>query len=252
MMLLPQVMATLVNITYNYLEIVLKLPSDEHRSRFYAVIAAYDSVAYVGLFVAFSWQVLPVYRAWRALRGHGTIDVAAVDDARRRALRLPAWAFGLGTAGWLTGGIVFPVVLDVLSMPNGAERFRHFVFSFTISGLIAVTYSVLAVEFVAVRVLYPGLWLDARKLRESARSELAHVEGRLGLLQFLAVLIPLAGAALMVGVGPADPQAQEYQTFRFLVTALLALGMVGLGLAILAGSQLRQAVAVLTSSGRKP
>ncbi|MFO0846431.1 MAG: serine/threonine-protein kinase [Gemmataceae bacterium] len=252
LMLLPQVIGTVVNITYNWLQIVNKYLNADQSALFWDVlIPAYDSFAYVGLFCLFLWQVLPVYRAWGALRRGEPIDAAAVDEARRQALRLPAWGFGLATFGWLAGGVLFPLLLGVPSMEGGVTVFRHFVFSFTISGLIAVTYSVLILEFVVVRALYPALWLDARKLPETASRELEHVEARVGLLQFLAVLIPLAGAAMMVGVGPVALDEQSYPTFRFLVTALLSLGMAGLGLAILAGSELRQTVAVLTSAGRK-
>ena len=129
--------------------------------------------------------------------------------------------------------------------------YGQFLFSFTISGLIALTYSVIAVEFVVVRVLYPGLWLDARDLRQRSHRELQREEGRLAVLQFLAVLIPIAGATLMLSVGPEDFTPSSYRTFRLLVTALLALGMVGLLLAILAGQELRQAVAAFSASGRR-
>lgn len=251
LMLLPQVIGTVVNITYNWVQIVRHLDERQTWLFWYVLIPAYDSFAYVGLFCLFLWQVLPVYRAWTALRDGQPIETATVDEARRQALRLPAWGFGLATFGWVAGGVLFPLLLDVQSMEGGLKVFHHFVFSFTISGLIAVTYSVLVLEFVVVRTLYPALWLDARKLPQTAGEELGHVEARVGLLQFLAVLIPLAGAAMMVGVGPVALDEQAYPTFRFLVTALLSLGMAGLGLAILAGTELRQTVAVLTSAGRK-
>jgi hypothetical protein len=110
-----------------------------------------------------------------------------------------------------------------------------------------LTYSTIAVEFLVVRVLYPGLWLDARRLRATARSELGREEGRLALLQFLAVLIPLSGAVLLLGLAPE----KMHLSFRLLVTALLAAGMVGLGLAILAASAVRQAVDALTARGQR-
>jgi sulfite exporter TauE/SafE len=56
----------------------------------------------------------------------------------------------------------------------------------------------------------------------------------------------LAGALLMIGVGPETFQAASYQTFRLLVTALIGLGMLGLGVAIAVTSRLRQTAAVLT------
>ena len=55
----------------------------------------------------------------------------------------------------------------------------------------------------------------------------------------------------MLSVGPGDFTESNYSAFRLLVTALLAVGMVGLGLAILAGHELRQAVAAFTASGKR-
>ena len=64
------------------------------------------------------------------------------------------------------GGVLFPLLIDVLTSDSvAAMTYWRFLFSFTVSGLIALTYSVIATEFVVVRVLYPGLWLDARGLR---------------------------------------------------------------------------------------
>jgi hypothetical protein len=188
-------------------------------------------------------QVLLVFRTWRKLSQPGLIEPAEVDEARRRALRLPLWDIVLACVGWLPGGLVFPLVLHLATGNLEPKVYWHFLFSFTISGLIALTYSAIAAEFVVVRVLYPGLWLDARQLRTTARGELAREEGRMAVLQFLAVLIPLAGASLLLSVGGKNLLDLS---FRVLVTALLAVGMVGLGLAILAAKELRQAVDALT------
>jgi len=70
------------------------------------------------------------------------------------------------------------------------------------------------------------------------------VDRRLGVFQFLAVLIPLAGALMMIGVGPETFTPDEYRTFRLLVTGLIALGMTGLGVAILVVSRLRRTLDV--------
>jgi hypothetical protein len=195
--------------------------------------------------------VAPVFRTWRELSGQAAVDRSRVDAARRQALRLPGWAVVLSCLGWLPGGLLFPLALDVLSGPLGEETWWHFLVSFTVSGLIALTYSVFAVQFVAQRVLYPRLWADPQNLHPTARAELRPVGRRLLVFQLLAVLIPLAGAALMVGVGPEDFTAASYQTFRLLVTSLLAVSMAGLGIAMLASASLRHSLTVLTG-GSKP
>jgi hypothetical protein len=250
LMLLPQLIATVVNIGYNWLLIVGKLPEADRRA-FYWLVPIYNTLAYTVLLTIFFSRVVPVYRAWRALHGAGAIDTVAVEAARRQALTVPMWGFALASFGWIFAGLVFPFVLNQQTGSVSLFQFRHLLFSFTISGLIAITYSVLVLEFILVRILYPQLWLDALQMHEIAARELGHEESRMALLQYLAVLIPLAGAALMVGIGPDARAVESYPTFRFLVTGLLALGMTGLGLALLTGSELRQTVSVLVSPGRQ-
>jgi hypothetical protein len=56
----------------------------------------------------------------------------------------------------------------------------------------------------------------------------------------------------MVGVGPEQFTASSYQTFRFLVTAMIALGMAGFGIALSASSLLAQTLMVFIGSERRP
>jgi eukaryotic-like serine/threonine-protein kinase len=164
-----------------------------------------------------------------------------VPSARRRALALPVWSAGLSCLGWLPGALLFPLLIDLKAGPLPQKIFAHFVFSFTISGLIALTYSGLAVQWGVLRILYPRLWVDGSRFRETARREVASQNRRLRVWQFLAGLIPLAGAALLLSVGP-----EEFTVgFRILAIALIALGMAGLGLGLLIGSRIQQILAAL-------
>jgi hypothetical protein len=244
LMLVPQLAATAVNITYNLTQIVGWL-SPQQESCFWLVVLMYNAVCWPVCLGVFGRQVVPVGRAWQALARAGAVEAAAVDEARRRALTLPWWSAWVAGGGWLLGGVVFPLGISMGAGPVGPEVYGHFLISFAISGLIAITYSVLAVEFVVVRVLYPGLWLDARQMHALAGRELGGRQAQLSALQFCAVLIPLAGATLLLWMPATDSEL----TFRLLVTALLALGMAGLGLALVAGTELRQTVAVLASTG---
>jgi hypothetical protein len=234
-----------VNITYNSLRIQLTAPQS---SAFLFILIGYNALVYPLCLGLFFRQWFLVYRVWQGLTRPEPMDAAAVDEARLRALRLPRWCVVLSAVGWLPGGILFPLLIDLTAGGVDGMTYFRFLFSFTVSGLVALTYSAVATEFVAVRVLYPGLWLDARKMSQLAPVELAREEGRMRLMQFLAVLFPLAGASLLLGVGPEkfDPAGGGYLGFRLLVTAMMASGMLGLGLAIFAASELRQAVDALT------
>jgi hypothetical protein len=189
--------------------------------------------------------VLPVLRIWRRLDRTGPAEDLPVDEARRRVLRWPMWVVGLSCAGWLPGGVLFPVALHMLAGPLPPAVFGHFLLSFTISGLIATTYSLFAMQFIVLRVLYPGLWVDARQVRERAAAELRPLDRRLGLFQLTAGLIPLVGAVLMIGAGPDELTDAGYQTFRVLVTALVGLGVLGFSVANAASRCLNQTLSVL-------
>ncbi len=257
LVLLPHLLATVVNIAYNDSRIVKHL-SDEQQALFPVVTVLYNLVMYPFTLVMYLRQVVPVFRVWRKLASTEPIASLLVDAARRRALGVPRWGICLSANAWFLGGIVFPVALRFCAPGTlKLDDTLHFAISFTLSGLIAMTYSVIAMEFIVLRVLYPGLWLDARNMRAVAQEELRPAGRRLVLWQFLAVIIPLIGAILMIQGSPDTVDPGYYRTFRLLVTGLLSLGMVGLGLTLLAAGILRDTIAVLisgtpTHSSRRP
>jgi serine/threonine protein kinase len=245
--LLPHVLGSAVNITYNTLWIVDGL-TPAQQACFGRLVLGYNAVIYTGCLWLLYRLIAPVFRGWRRLLNAGPMTAAEATALRRHALTLPLWAVVLSCAGWLPGGILFPLGLSVLSEPVSVRESAHFLVSFTISGLIALTYSYFAVQFVVLRVLYPRMWTDAQGLRQHTRTELASLDRRLRLFQFLAGLIPLAGAVLLVSVAPE----QFTLTFRLLVTALIALGTAGFGLALVASSRLTQTLTALVGPNQPP
>ncbi|MFO0929014.1 MAG: serine/threonine-protein kinase [Gemmataceae bacterium] len=260
LMVLPHIPATIVNILYNLLRIVHPMRvvtgEGEFDVAFWRIVTVYNLFAWPICLVGLILVLRPIYRGWRLVtrRDSGEVAGAAaartVEAAHRWALRFPVAGAALAALGWFPGGVLFPLLLHGGGAPLTWNLFGHFLFSFTISGLIALTYTILAAEYVVLRVFYPMLWLDARTLRATARRELAAEDGRLAVLTFLAVLIPLAGATLMIGVAPEAMPGPDYRTFRWLVTALLGLGTLGLGLTLWTTGQLRQTMAVLVGAGR--
>src|SRR5260370_8210141 len=89
--------------------------------------------------------------------------------------------------------------------------------------------------------MYPELWPDGHGFRQAAAAELRSVGSRLRFFQFQAGLIPLAGAILLLSVGPE----QFTVSFRFLVTGLITLGMLGFGITLLASTPLTQPLTTL-------
>src|SRR5206468_12266293 len=130
----------------------------------------------------------------------------------------------------------------LLSEPVPPAVFGHFLASFTISGLIATTYSYFGIQLFVLRILYPRLWADPQAPRQQARRELGRLLGRLGLFELTAGLIPLSGAVLMLSVGPADRLTLG---FRLLVIGLIGLGMAGFAAAPWASGRLSRTLHVL-------
>jgi serine/threonine protein kinase len=243
--LLPHALGSLVNITYNGVRIVSAL-TPRQQAVFLYVLVGYNLLVY-GLAVTMFFRVLlPIMRVWRRLSGPDPPAAAEVTTTRRQVLTLPLWVIVLSCLGWLPGGLLFPLAIHLFAEPLAPGVFGHFLVSFTVSGLVALTYSYFGVQFVALRLFYPRLWIDGRGVRQQAREELRTIERRLWLFQALAGLIPLAGAVLMVQVGPEEFVAGNYQTFRVLVTALIALGMAGFGIALLVSNRLSQTLTALT------
>ena len=246
--LLPHLVGSAVNIAYNDLRIVGSLTPAE-RKTFLNLVVGYNCLAYPLSLLAGLCLIIPLYRGWRRFTGPCDLAEADVRSIRRKLLNVPIWVVMLSCAGWLPGGVMFPLALNLLSGPISAEVFGHFILSFTLSGLIAMTYAFFGVQLISLRVLYPQLWINAARLDQAAAEELRPLARRTAFFQLLAGVIPLVGAVMMVGVGTEELNAP---TFRFLVTALIALGMAGFGLAIAAASAIHRTVSVLAGMERRP
>jgi hypothetical protein len=138
--------------------------------------------------------------------------------------------------------VVFPVAVGLADDTPDWSDFGHFVLSFVLSGLVALTYSFLAIQF----VLLHGLYLPLTHAGQDAgqmRRELRGVLRGLGAVHVLAALVPLCAAVLQVAFAPSVSSLG----FRLLVTGLIVAGMLGLGVAVGVVQHLRLLVARLTA-----
>ncbi len=242
----PNLIAGIPNIWYNAVRIVGNL-TDHQEFVFRAwLIPCFNVLAYgFGLWILFR-IITPVHRTWKRLQGGAELDETEATALRQKALRFPLWAVGVAAVAWVVGGVIFPLVLDIAAGPVAGWVYWHFLYSFTISGLIAVTYSYFGVEYVTVRVLYSRFWADPAGLRLAAADELRAHEPRLRLFELLAAAIPLAGALMLILGAPMHFPL----SYRLLVGSLLVLGMIGLGIALLVGRLLTRTLTVLTGTQR--
>ncbi len=238
--LVPSLLGSCINISYNVLCIASSLTTDQ-MAMFHRLLLIYNLTVYP-LCVA-----LLVHRA-RPLsftRSSG-LDAAQL---RRRIVTLPVWIVGLGALGWIPGGIVFPLALHVSAGPVNAAIFGHFLTDFTLSGLIAVTYSYFGAETILLRVLYPRYLIGQPRPREAARNDLRGVPRRIRMAQVLAAIIPLVAAILIVLMGPVEQEGDEM--FRFLVVAVIDLGMIGFSFSLTAVGVLQKTLQALIGGPRE-
>jgi hypothetical protein len=244
---LPHVLGTAVNICYNAVCIVHDHLTAEQQIAFQHIAMLYPTVVFTVAFGIALRVMAPIIRVWRLLSGPDLPDDGAVARIRRHALQLPAWDVFLSCLFWLPGGLIWPLFIDWSAGPIHGDVYKRFFIGCTISGLIALTYSLFAVQFLALRVLYPRLWVDARGLRHESRAELKPLDWRLGVWQLMAGLIPLGAALLAL----ADPDDETHGIFRLLLTVLILLGMLGLTMALSASRQLQQIFGALSGGARR-
>lgn len=243
LVLLPQVAGSAVNIPYNATQIVGHL-TKQQENLFLQLVIGYNAVVYPIGVTMLVFAVLPVWRCWHALARGQHIPNGQVEAARRRALRLPRWTAILTAIGWFPGGFLFPAAIAIFEPPLSGQMAAHFIASFCLSGMIALAYSLCGVEFVVLRVLYPGMWRTARGFSETARQELAPVSMHLRWIGRLAVAIPLLAAMGILGLGGE----QANLVFRWLLFGLVALGVLGSMVAAGVTRGLSQVIVALTST----
>lgn len=236
--LLPHFLGSIVNITYNATQVRL---TPDQETAFLLTSVGYNAVIYPVCLLAMYLTVQPVYRGWAwflRTQGYPPDGVLAL---RRRVLGLSDRAVAFGLLGWMPGALIFPVCIDLLAGPLPWEEYTHFAVSFVLSGLIATVYSYFGVQAVALRVMYPHLG-DADSHEPGVRrAELSRAGQLLPIFLFLAALVPLAGAVLLVAVS-GDALSLS---FRLLVVGLIVLGMLGVGVAVLVSQRLARLLHLL-------
>lgn len=242
LVVIPQVVASVFNISYNMTQIVTHL-TDEQQQLFDKLVLVYNALMYPVALVLFAWAFIPVRRTWLRMHAATPLGAGEVTAARRQAMRLPLWVAGLTAAGWLPGGVLFPAILSLRTEVLSSHVWFHFIASFTLSGLIALAYSLLGSQFVIQRALYPRMWDDVRQFTAIARQELAPMAKRLAWIQLLAGSAFVA-AVLMLAFNDITPM------FRGVVASLIVLGWAGYQLATQVTGSLTQIVLALTA-GKK-
>jgi len=157
LIVVPHVFGSVVNISYNSVRIVDNL-TPAQQSAFSHLILIYNALAYPLCVWLMVRLLVPLIRVWRQLSGPDIPTMPRWRGSGAVCLRLPVWTRLPRLSRLVARRLSLPFALDRTAGPIDAEVYAHFMISFTISGLIALTYSLLGVQFLVLRVLYPRLW----------------------------------------------------------------------------------------------
>jgi serine/threonine protein kinase len=235
--LIPQLLADVLNLTYNATRTVISL-SFEQQKVFQALTLSYNLgfvpiVLY--LFVKRFAPIRDMVKRWDS----PTLTLTQQKEMRTRILDLPRVAILLTSLGWVPACFYFPFGIHLIKGPVSLDVFSHFLVAFLLSWWIALAYSYLYLEFVAIRIFYPHLWRGQLRIDRLATAELEGISRRFEGFQLLAVGTPLVGVALGLGMDAA-PKA--------ILLALLALGLFGAFHSIRVSRMLSQTISAFTQN----
>jgi hypothetical protein len=216
MALVPNLLASVFNVLYNFEEIILKWrPGEDIKDVFQQVIQTVNGVFFpLGLFI------LGVM-IWPVRQGLRRADAPGGARRRVRALALGRITAVICVACWLAAAVVWPIILTAKVGPPvpGTGLYLHFLTSFVVCGLIAASYPYFLVTYLNVRVIYPALLGKGGPGPEDGPA-LRTVGRVLARYRVLAAAIPLAAVGLLVWHGVTAEN-------RFAVTVLVVTGLAG-------------------------
>lgn len=248
-LLVPQILASAVNIAYNGTQIVGRLTT-EQQEFFVRLCLVWNPFIYLPCLVILAWRLAPMLKFVRDSKTNPFSALEGRELLRRQILNYPLWVTGVTTVGWFFSSFFFPTMIDHFKGPIALSVYGHFLISFILSWLIALTYSFTFVQFLAIRVLYPLTWVGCTQDRVSIRKELEPVGRRGGFFHFLGGVIPLAGAVLLVLSSQNQMSPSEYGVFKLLIISLIASGILGIFFSLKARDLLSKTLMAFTGMKR--
>ncbi|HVX63340.1 MAG TPA: serine/threonine-protein kinase [Pirellulales bacterium] len=238
---LPNLAASVLNITYNGFEIIRWLeprPTSEDSvySIYWLQIWVVNPIAYSLAIVLLVSLALPIVRAVRGTARDATEQRAA---ARRRALVFGDWVAWVSAAEWAISGIVFPLWLYLKDVSIDYSHFLHFLTSQTLCGLIAASLSFFLITCLTTHAFFPALVEPQQHDSESVRGlqALSQRTGRYFVLAMGAYFLAIF-AVLWLANSNDD---------RIAIAVLGAVGFPGFALAYALSGMIRRDISALAA-----
>ena len=238
--LVPNIVMSVLNIVYNWQEIVNRLSSDEQRMFWQSQILFTNSVAYtIGLgYVVYSRGRM--LQTLARLAGGRKVDPPPSSDMVRRCLTMGGAVAWITAALWCVSGFVLPAWLQHGTSEASRlspEQYAHFIASNLLCGMIAATQSYYVVTFLCVRFCYPWL-LHARTADVREVADLADLMRRGRVVLALTVSVPFVALVAAVFIN----------FDRAVIGALGGVGLAGCALAYLLDLMIRGDLAALAAA----
>lgn len=233
--LIPHIIAGIINLLYNSMRIVSNLTPIQ-QSVFERMVPIVNLVIY-GVCTILLLRILsPLFRK----------DPSDMRTLRARLLGASRKVALISALGWTAAALSFPFGIHFLGEPAGPELFIHFFISFFLSAMVASTYSALNSQYFLLRILYPKLWIGATQIRKTATMELSPFLPKIRMNYSLSGTVPLIGAGLMVLVGPETLVGSSYTIYRALLATFIGMGIVGVFYAMNSSRDLTETISTMT------
>ena len=231
---IPQLIGSVFNISYNTLIVNPLLATPELKQRFLATVVGYNMLVYPAAVAAWLWIVFSLRPAYRALLAEEKVPGDKLDAARRRVVHLPWSGAIVSGAGWLGCIPVFLLALTSLGAPLSRALLWHLPISFLVSAFISVTQSFFMIELASHRRLFPVFFQGARP-DLLARIHPLTLRGR-GLMWAVSAGVCPIGALLMLHFAPPSPAGHPVWFAAFV-------GAVGIGFGLYSARLMSRLVA---------
>ena len=187
----PNLAAAWYNYYYNKTLIVSKLTPEIQRS-FHDVAQVLYPLAIVAATLLILYIARRLIEVSIGLHNGRDYPEAVLTSARIDALRLGNRVAAIAFVFWFAGGVIFPVMLNLVAggVPRGT--YTHFLLSLVVCGAVALTYPYFAITWYVVRFLYPLFLAHGR----SAAADVEHLRRlarRTGIYLTAAAAVPLVG-----------------------------------------------------------
>jgi len=241
----PHILASLLNVYYNFEKIVKQIIPPEEWWNFFLSIIPINVTAYPLAIVVVSYLMWPIGRHVRALALGAPVTDADVR-LRRRALRVGHLVALVGIVSWVLTGPAIPGTLELLVGEIPRRLYIYFPVSVLVCGLIATAYPFFHATFLAVQVYYPAL-IEKTGPRTEDQTALIKLGRSCGIYLLLAGGIPMLTITLLI-VSQSIAVSTDSDPVVYLVLSVI--GLVGLGVSFWLYRIIQRDLAALISLGQ--